>query len=63
MYYINKYTYIDENRHSKFVVFSGTVEFIDTLIEPVNKLGTFSFLLARLTFYKKMQSELPPYST
>ena len=54
---------MDVNRRSKFVVYSRTVEFIDTLIESVNKLGTFSFLLASLTIYKKMQSELPRYST
>ena len=62
MFYINKYTYIDVNTHSKFVVFSRTVEFADKLIDRVNKLGTFTLRRARFGFCKKMQSELPPYN-
>lgn len=62
MFWINKYTYVDVNTHNKFEIFSRTVEFADSLVERINKLGTFTLKERKFRFYTKIETDLPPFS-
>jgi len=62
MFWINSYTYVDVNTHNKVVIFSRTLKFADSLVERINKLGTFTLKKNRLVFLTRMETDLPPYS-
>ena len=61
MFQTNKYLYKDINTHSKFLVYSRSVEFADSLIERINNLGVFTLRRAKHRFCTKMVTETPPY--
>ena len=61
MFETNKYLYKDINTHSKFLIYSRSVEFADSLIERINYLGVFTLRKAKHRFCTKMVTETPPY--
>lgn len=61
MFAINRYIFVDKKKRVKFEIFARHVEFANSLVERVNKLGEYKLKPKRFFFSKRVYTQYPPY--